>query len=210
MTDEGLSLEQTILDLAMENTRADSGAFYTADPEGRTALCRFTSGKFALPFSSDQSFSEEVPYGQTIIGMTMVSGEPVFLKNLEGQNLIPKTNIFDRNYISSCMILPLVSDRSVRGLLCLEKNSENARFSDMDFSNIQSFVEFAAITLNNLEQYSKLIQSSGLNREMEIASDIQKSLLPPRLPRVSNFDLTVKTFTLKGISGDIYDFFPPR
>lgn len=207
MDDEGFALEQTILNLAIENTRADSGAYYIADHENRKAVLKLQSSGFALPFE-DMEYAEAVPFGQTIIGMTMVSGEPVFLRNLEGQNLIPRTNMFDRNFISSCMILPLISDRTIRGLLCLEKNSEKSLFSDMDFRNIQSFVEFSAISLNNLEQYSKLIESSGLNREMEIASDIQKSLLPPRLPRVGNFDITAKTYTLKGMSGDIYDFLP--
>jgi phosphoserine phosphatase RsbU/P len=203
----GLSLEQTILDLAIENTHADSGAFYSPDHDNRIVKCLLKSSGFALPFE-DESFSEELPFGQTIIGMTALSGESIFLKNLAGQNLIPQKNIFDKSYISSCLILPLVNDNLVSGLLCLEKNSEKDFFSDMDYENIQSFIEFSAITLNNLAQYTQLIESSGLNREMEIASDIQKSLLPPRLPRVSNFDLSVKTFTLKGISGDIYDFVP--
>lgn len=202
-----LSLEQTILDLAIENTHADSGAFYSPDHNNRKVRCLLKSSGFALPFE-DQSLADELPFGQTIIGMSVLSGESLFLKNLDGQNLIPQKNMFDKGYISSCLILPLVTDKEVSGLLCLEKNSEKDFFSDMDYENIQSFIEFSAITMNNLAQYNRLIESSGLNREMEIASDIQKSLLPPRLPRVSNFDLSVKTFTLKGISGDIYDFFP--
>ncbi|MDC7233356.1 MAG: SpoIIE family protein phosphatase [Spirochaetales bacterium] len=203
----GLSLEQTILNLAVENTHADSGAFYTPDHESRTVQCLFRTTGYADPFEEGSQL-EEIPFGQTIIGMSVMSGDPLFLKNLDGQNLIPRKNIFDKGYISSCLILPLISNKTVRGLLCLEKNSEKSFFSDMDYENILSFIEFSAITLNNLDQYSRLIESSGLNREMEIASDIQKSLLPPRLPRVGKFDISVKTFTLKGISGDIYDFFP--
>jgi sigma-B regulation protein RsbU (phosphoserine phosphatase) len=203
---DALTLEQSILDLAIENTHADSGALYIPDYERRQVICRLKSSSFAIPY--EEEYNESIPFGKTIIGIFVLSGEPLFLRSLEGQNLIPVRGIFDRDYISSCLILPLISEKNVIALLCLQKNTEKTHFSDMDYSNIQSFVEFSAVTLNNLAQYTELLKSSGLNREMEIASDIQKSLLPPNLPRVNGFDLTVKTYTQKGISGEIYDFFP--
>jgi sigma-B regulation protein RsbU (phosphoserine phosphatase) len=204
---DALVLEQSILDLAIENTHADSGALYIPDHEERTILCKTKTSNFATPYDHDD-MEESIPFGKTVIGISVLSGEPLFLRTLKGQNLIPERGLFDKGYISSCLILPLVSEKTVIALLCLQKNNENQFFSDMDYSNIQSFVEFSAVTLNNLAQYKELLKSSGLNREMEIASDIQKSLLPPRLPRVDGFDLSVKTYTQKGISGEIYDFFP--
>lgn len=209
LTDESEKggMERNILEAAIENTRSDSGAFYVPDQGARVLRCSHHRGVFIPPYDVDE-YGEEVPFGKTVLGMSVLSGEPLFLKDTAGQNLIPSGGSPVGRFISSCILLPLVSEKQVVGILCLEKNRKSEHFTDMDFRNIQSFIEFAAVTLNNLTQYNELLQSSGLNREMEIASDIQKSLLPPRLPRVRGFDLTVKTYSLKGISGDIYDFFP--
>ncbi|OQY35042.1 MAG: hypothetical protein B6241_02660 [Spirochaetaceae bacterium 4572_59] len=205
-------LENTILQLAIDNTQADSGAFYKPDPSSRVLRPVHTTGSYSYPYD-DKKFRDEIPYGKTILGMAAVSGEPYFVKEPEGQNLIPNRTIQNRNYISSCIVLPLVSEKEVVGIICLEKNNNepnlsHGRFKDIDFSNILSFIEFSAVTLRNLEKYSELLNSTGLKREMQIASDIQKSLLPPRIPKVPNLDIAVNTYSAKGISGDIYDFFP--
>lgn len=205
-------LENTILQLAMDNTQADSGAFYKPDITTRVLRPVHKKGSYSYPYDENK-FRDEIPYGKTILGMAAVSGEPFFVKEPGGQNLIPKRTVLDRHYISSCMVLPLISEKEIVGIICLEKNnsepnSPHARFRDMDFSNILSFIEFSSVTLRNLEKYSELLNSTGLNREMQIASDIQKSLLPPRIPKVPHFDISVNTYSAKGISGDIYDFFP--
>jgi len=200
-------LEKSILNLAMENTHAHTGAYYRTDPETRTLVQVHRHGNFANPFP-DREIRGNIPFGKTIIGMTALSGDPVFLKEPGGQNLLPQREPGDYNFISSCIVLPLISERLVFGVICLEKNRVLEHFTEMDFSNILSFIEFSAVTLKNLERYTELLHSTGLNREMQIASDIQKSLLPPRIPRVPRFDISVKTYSVKGISGDIYDFFP--
>jgi len=204
---ETMSLEHTILNLAIENTHADSGALFIPDRRTRMITCPLKSDGFAAPYNESE-YELSFPYGKTVIGITALSGEPLNLQKMDDQKLVPQRGIFDRGYISSCLILPLVSEKTVIAVLCLEKNNENQFFSDMDYRNIQSFVEFSAITMSNLSKYTELLESSGLNREMEIASDIQKSLLPPRLPKVPSFDITVRTYSQKGISGEIYDFFP--
>ncbi len=200
-------LEQTILQLAIENTHAENGAFYKVDSENQTIFPVHKTDGFAPPYDP-QIYEQAVPFGKTILGIAAMTGEPVFVKEQGGQNLIPRRHSVERNYISSCIVMPLISERDLIGILCLEKNTKNSLFRDMDYSNILSFIEFSAVTLKNLEKYSELLKSTGLNRELQIASDIQKSLLPPKIPKVPRFDIAVQTYTVKGISGDIYDFFP--
>ena len=200
-------LEKTILRLAIENTHAENGAFYKAVSDKKILIQAHATNLYAHPYESSK-YEEDIPFGKTIIGMAAVSGEPFFVGETGVHNLIPNRTIFDRHYISSCMVLPLISEREVVGVICLEKNREMSHFRDMDFSNILSFIEFSAVTLRNMEKYAELLHSTGLNREMQIATDIQKSLLPPKIPRLPHFDITVHTYSVKGMSGDIYDFFP--
>ena len=204
---ETAKMEETILQLAIENTKAENGAFYKTDSEKKVIIPVHKTSGYAPPYDVNR-YKDEIPYGKTVLGMAAVSEEAVFIKEGRGQNLIPLKLSIENDYISSCIVLPLISERDLIGIICLEKNTKNRLFRDMDYSNILSFIEFSAVTLKNLEKYTELLQSTGLNREMQIASDIQKSLLPPRIPRVPHFDIAVNTYSVRGISGDIYDFFP--
>jgi sigma-B regulation protein RsbU (phosphoserine phosphatase) len=47
-----------------------------------------------------------------------------------------------------------------------------------------------------------------LDREMQVVADIQKSLLPPELPRIATMDLAVHYDMAQWAGGDYYDFIP--
>jgi sigma-B regulation protein RsbU (phosphoserine phosphatase) len=47
-----------------------------------------------------------------------------------------------------------------------------------------------------------------LDRELEVVGNIQRSLLPARLPRIAGFDLSAHYVTSARAGGDYYDFFP--
>src|SRR5262249_62094850 len=47
-----------------------------------------------------------------------------------------------------------------------------------------------------------------LDRELKIVADIQRSLLPARLPRIPTVDLAAHYQPARRAGGDYYDFFP--
>lgn len=47
-----------------------------------------------------------------------------------------------------------------------------------------------------------------LDRELQVVGDIQRSLLPARLPRIAGFELSAHYVTSARAGGDYYDFFP--
>ena len=78
---DALTLEQSILDLAIENTHADSGALYIPDYEERMILCRMKSSSFVTPYE-DEEFNESIPFGKNnnrnfnCIRRTLVPAKP--------------------------------------------------------------------------------------------------------------------------------------
>jgi phosphoserine phosphatase RsbU/P len=55
-------------------------------------------------------------------------------------------------------------------------------------------------------QLSDALQA--LDRELQVVGDIQRSLLPPRLPKIPGFDIAAHYHTSARAGGDYYDFFP--
>ena len=51
-------------------------------------------------------------------------------------------------------------------------------------------------------------QLAALERELEVARDIQSSLLPLRMPEVAGLDLAARYIPLSAVAGDFYDVIP--
>ena len=76
----------------------------------------------------------------------------------------------------------------------------------MDFSTmlVLCFVTYPAITLNQfiITRFEKGL----IEKELQIASRIQQSILPQSLPQVEGVELGVKCVPAKHVGGDFYDF----
>ncbi len=65
----------------------------------------------------------------------------------------------------------------------------------------------------SLEAYTRELaqttaEREALRREMDIAAEIQRSLLPESFPTIDGFDVAGKTLPARDIGGDFYDFIP--
>lgn len=212
--------EKAILYLARKNSSADGVALFKILGED-TLKMTLVQGSYHPPFKigekdmpeSDYSNSDElidtfrdqkVSLDGNILGETARSGEATFAKRTS------EAEGWDRDsehpfYISSLINLPLrVGDR-VLGVLSLVKNNPENVFSDLEFTNMLSFGELASISIDNLLKYLEMLEVYELNREIDIAADIQNDLLPQNIPMLPGLDLSLSSRTLRGINGDFYD-----
>ena len=55
----------------------------------------------------------------------------------------------------------------------------------------------------------ELIEKEKVGRELELAGEIQKELLPKTLPKIPNLDMAVSLVSATEVGGDCYDFLMP-
>jgi sigma-B regulation protein RsbU (phosphoserine phosphatase) len=65
-----------------------------------------------------------------------------------------------------------------------------------------------ALALENAQLHRALLEKERLEREMALARDIQRSLLPETPPRLPGFDIAVTNEPCYEVGGDYYDFLP--
>jgi len=66
---------------------------------------------------------------------------------------------------------------------------------------------------DSLETYTEelartMSEKKAMARELDIASEIQRSLLPESCPRIDNFDIAAVSIPAREVGGDFYDFIP--
>ncbi|OQY37895.1 MAG: hypothetical protein B6229_07285 [Spirochaetaceae bacterium 4572_7] len=110
-------------------------------------------------------------------------------------------------YIRSLMMVPLINGGELIGIFVTLRTTMKRAFTDLDFSNFSSFGDYAALTIDTLGKYNELLEKFEMQKEIGVAADIQKSLVPTVMPRIKGISSGAFTLAAKGVSGDYYDFF---
>ncbi|MFI5119334.1 MAG: SpoIIE family protein phosphatase [Thermoanaerobaculia bacterium] len=109
--------------------------------------------------------------------------------------------------ITSCMAAPLFVEDRVIGLIYLEVRLGRKSFSEEDLRLLTSLANTSAIKIQNLRLQEGAAARQRIERDMALAWDIQRRLLPETEPVLPHTELLGRTVPSRTVSGDYYDFF---
>jgi phosphoserine phosphatase RsbU/P len=211
---------EIIIDSAVRGIGADAGAILMVDEYQDVLRVRATYGIYPplLPVpdiakvrtsSLKRHFNETaIPIGSTALGEAVKSGLAVMIRDCRGDPRMAQNSKDDILFVSSLLAIPLVVGDRVLGVISALKRAENQHFSDLDFQHLKTFADYASITIDNLYTYLEVLEKRQMEREVDIAAQIQKRLLPAQLPRLPRASLAVHSVPARGVSGDYYDVIP--
>jgi sigma-B regulation protein RsbU (phosphoserine phosphatase) len=78
------------------------------------------------------------------------------------------------------------------------------RRDDLDL--MEAVANTAAVAIENARLHEREIERSRLERELEVARQIQTSLMPPAAPALPGFDIAGFWQVAREVGGDFYDF----
>lgn len=106
--------------------------------------------------------------------------------------------------IGSMVVVPLVSHAGLIGVLYATKGNAYGFFKD-DVDVISAFADQATVAIENSRLIKKSIERERLLREMTLAQEIQRRLLPQRLPSYAAMDIDASSIPAFEVGGDYYD-----
>lgn len=109
------------------------------------------------------------------------------------------------NY-KSLLVCNIELHKGESGMLFLV-NEEEESFDDQSVEMVRSYIDQARIVYENQRLFSESVKSESVKRELEVASQIHKSLLPTLFPQNSNYEIAAFMETSKELGGDFYDYF---
>lgn len=123
---------------------------------------------------------------------------------------IPEAEALKLRELHSEVLIPLRTRTSVEGFLSLGPKASDAAYSPSDLHLLQSVAHQTALALDNarlVDQVAhEVAKRERLTREIEIAREVQFTLLPQAPPQIEGFDLAGHCRPAAGIGGDYYDF----
>lgn len=107
--------------------------------------------------------------------------------------------------VSSLLVVPLVARKDVLGALFVTKQVSHG-FEPDDIETISTFADQAALALDNARLFEEQIEKERLARELVIAREVQRKLLPQHLPSVEGIAVAASSVSAQEVGGDYYDF----
>jgi len=105
----------------------------------------------------------------------------------------------------SFVVVPLISHTGLIGILYAAKKDSFGFVRD-DVDVISAFADQATVAIENSRLIRESIDKERLYREMLVAQEMQKKLLPQHLPSAPNVDLDAVSTPAFEVGGDYYDF----
>ena len=106
------------------------------------------------------------------------------------------------------LAVPIEIDGDARGLLVVaDKESRRGvgPFPETDGRTLALFANQAAIALENARLHREALEKERLERELQLAADIQQRLLPKSYPAVEGFELVGWSRPARHVGGDYYN-----
>jgi sigma-B regulation protein RsbU (phosphoserine phosphatase) len=108
--------------------------------------------------------------------------------------------------VRSELVLPLIVQGRLFGVLDLESTKENA-FTEGDEHMLSTLAPTVAVALENARLYEKVrAAEQRMAEDLERAREMQRALLPVKLPRVHGLGVGVRYHPARELGGDFYDF----
>src|SRR5262245_56380000 len=176
-----------------------------ADPEAAARLRR-------LRFPADQG----------IAGHTLAHGKAVRVDDTTADaRFYGGVDALSGAMTRSVLAAPLASERGTIGVLQVVNRIDGGAFSDDDLAFLEALAGSVAVAVENarllaetraqLEALRRATEEhaalEALRRELDIAREIQQSILPRRFPERGRIDLFATMLPARDVGGDFYDFF---
>ncbi|PID63201.1 MAG: hypothetical protein CR986_00170 [Ignavibacteriae bacterium] len=106
----------------------------------------------------------------------------------------------------SIVSAPLTAQNTKEGFLFAGRKS-NRIFEDEDSKSVETFARFAGMALENAKLLEESIEKERLEKEWDLAREVQYKILPQKNPEYKNIELTSLFIPAFEVGGDYFDFF---
>jgi sigma-B regulation protein RsbU (phosphoserine phosphatase) len=125
---------------------------------------------------------------------------------------IPKDERQSLAALAPQVLLPLSVKDKLLGVVSLGEKRSEEPYSGNDLRLLKSVASQTALALSNAQLSAVIAEEVArrekLNREIEIAREVQERLFPQRLPEIAGLRYFGQCRTALGVGGDYYDFLP--
>lgn len=203
--------------IMIERLFADGGVILTIGEFEDVLSVKAYSGNYPPPYQ----LPDDVPHVQDRVATNFRYAEFPLNNSFFGEAarsaksiIIPRAQEDSRIVINgeepflipgSLITLPMIYQGTVEGLISLSRNSDHAPFTESDVQIGEILTSYATAALKLIYDLQEETELTTIENESDIASRIQKILLPKKLVDTAHLNFSVLFNQARGVCSDYYD-----
>jgi sigma-B regulation protein RsbU (phosphoserine phosphatase) len=189
------------MDSVMQITKAQRG-FVMIDEEGSGNL------RVIVARGLDNNTIAEEGYSTTIVSEVVRTRQPILTNNAQFDTRFqPGQSIIMRG-LRAILCAPMVIQSRLIGAVYVDTAMKSGTFTNADLGLLNAVCGFAGTSIENARLYRVAVEKGRMERELQMARDIQQGLLPTTMPVVPGYEMAARWRAAREVAGDFYDLFP--
>ncbi len=197
-----LDIEETLqqaIDQVINYLQAEAASIFLLDDSAQTLVCRKCAGPVDIT-------GLRLPVSQGIVGAAVTTNSVQLVRDAQENAQFASAVDAGTGFVTrSILCVPIaVKDRSIGALELINKRGGDGLFAPADRHLATAVAAAAALAIHNARMAEVLVEQERVRKELELARDIQLSLLPPADDALPIYGLNLPA---RQVSGDFFDFF---
>ncbi|HUJ33000.1 MAG TPA: SpoIIE family protein phosphatase [Candidatus Acidoferrum sp.] len=212
----GLSLEDVltaVVDASIQVTRTERGVLLLANPAGELQMI------VARDAQHGTLRPDQLQVSQSVVKRVANSRRELIVTDTGAEAGMGAQESVARLELHTIVAIPIdklpvietldatISTRQgeLLGVLYLDSHAPSSAFSDLDREVLRTLAREAATVVENARLFASARAKARLDHEIEIASQIQRQLLPKALPNLPDVAVAGSTLSCHSVGGDCFD-----
>jgi sigma-B regulation protein RsbU (phosphoserine phosphatase) len=227
---------KNIINFALQPMFVDAGAVMLLNPDKKTYDCLIHAGQreekksgagaeTAAPEEIDEEKEDLVSAeaGEGFLGVSelkLPADDPLIQKIAERKKEVTIYDIerdpffeADRKsceqaieQLGATLIVPLIYEDRLTGLISLGRKKSGKFYRREDINLLNTLANQGAVAIENARMVDEVIEKERMEEELNIARDLQVSMLPAECPQIKGFEIAAFSVSAREVGGDFYDF----
>jgi phosphoserine phosphatase len=188
-----------VIDAARDVLRADRGTVFLYDRKSDELFIKVATGVQDIRFPASRGIAGECAQSRRVVNVPDCYADTRFNPEVDRKT----------GYRTRCLLtVPLVGvDDQLVGVMQV-LNKQSGVFDDTDERIATALASQAAVALQRAVLIEEQIVKKKLERDLDIAKEIQQGLWPEKMPDIAGYDIAGWSRPTDQTGGDIYDVLP--
>jgi sigma-B regulation protein RsbU (phosphoserine phosphatase) len=191
-----------VMDEVITATQAERGFVMLREPDGSLA--------FRVARGMDRETIDDPQFlvSRSVVERVAHEGEPVLTSDAQRDDRFSMRQSVMSLGLRSILCVPLTRKDRISGVVYVDNRLQVGLFTPGDLDLLSAIASSAAIAIENARLYQVAVEKGRLERELQMAREVQASLLPHATPQVSGWEFVACWYPARQVAGDYYDFIP--
>ncbi len=190
------------IDEAIAAIRAERGFLMLTEPGGQMEF------KVARGLDQHTIAAPEFQVSRGIVERVAREGKPLLTSDAQADSWLSQRASVAGLGLRSILCVPLQVKGASIGVVYVDNRLRAGIFGSDDLELLAAIAASAAIAIDNARLYGLAVEKGRLERELQVAREVQASLLPQEMPALPGWDLAAAWQPARVVGGDFYDLIP--